>query len=74
MLADWDALSDALQLVLSREALHRVAEIIAEQAETLAQEMDEGALRDLGGPNALRLLASVVRMNGTETFGPFGTA
>ena len=74
MLADWDTLSDTLQLVLSREALCRAAEIIAEQAETLAQEMDDGALRDRGGPNALRLLASVVRMNGTEAFGPLGTA
>ncbi len=74
MLADWNVLSDELQLVLSREALRRAAAIIADQAEGLAEEMAAGALRDRGGADALRLLASVVRINGAETSGPCGRA
>jgi hypothetical protein len=74
MLADWNILSDDLQLVLSREALRRAAEIIAEQAEMLATEMEAGCLSDQGGPNALRLLAGVVRVNGHDALGPVGQA
>ena len=74
MLEDWHSLSDDLQLVLSREALRRAAEIIAGQAEALAGEMEEGGLRDRGGPDALRLLAGVVRINGSDAFGPVGRA
>jgi hypothetical protein len=66
MLFDWDVLSENLQLVLAREALLRAAETIASQAETLAEEMDAGRLQDRGGPDALRLLAAVVRITGTE--------
>ncbi len=72
MLADWNCLSDEAQLLLSREALWRAAEIIAGQAEVLAGEMEEGALRDRGGPDALRLLAGVVRLHGQVTAGPAG--
>ncbi len=72
MLADWNVLSDDLQLVLSREALRRAAEIIAAQAEALAGEMEGGYLCDRGGPDALRLLAGVVRVNGQTVFGPVG--
>ncbi len=72
MLADWNILSDDVQLVLSREALRRAAEIIAGQAELLAEEMEAGGLCDRGGPNALRLLAGVVRVNGTDMMGPVG--
>ncbi len=72
MLADWNVLSDDLQLVLSREALRRAAEIIASQAEALAGEMEGGYLCDRGGPDALRLLAGVVRVNGHLVFGPVG--
>ena len=74
MLADWNVLSDDLQLVLSREALRRAAEIIAEQAEVLAEEMEIGGLQDRGGPNALRLMAGVVRANGQVALGPVGRA
>jgi hypothetical protein len=68
MLIDWNTLSDELQLAIAAEALRKAAEIIACQAETLAEEMDDGALSDSGGPNALRLLAKIVRLNGVETF------
>jgi hypothetical protein len=74
MLADWNLLSDDLQLVLSREALQRAAHTIAQQAEVLAVEMEEGSLSDRGGPEALRLLAAVVRITGQDTFAPAGHA
>jgi hypothetical protein len=74
MLATWNILSDDVQLVLSREALWRAAEIIANQAELLAEDMEVGALRDRGGADALRLLAGVVRLNGVEAMGPAGHA
>ncbi len=73
MLVEWNGLSDDLQLFLSREALARASDIIAEQAEILAAEMEAGALRDRGGPDALRLLAGVVRVN-TQIMAPAGRA
>ncbi len=57
----WTALSDDLQLALAEQALSRAAETIAGQAESLASEMEAGALADGGGPDALRLLAAVIR-------------
>ncbi len=73
-LNDWNVLSDDLQLWLSREALRQAAEIIAGQAELLAGEMETGMLNDRGGPDALRLLAGVVRVNGLDAWGPVGHA
>jgi len=67
MLPDWNTLSDDLQLALSREALRRAAETIAGHAEVLAGEMETGGLSDQGGPDALRLLAAVVRTTGRTT-------
>jgi hypothetical protein len=69
--SDWNLLSDDLQLNLSREALRRAADTIAGHAEVLAGEMEAGSLADRGGPDALRLLAAVVRTTG---FGAFGIA
>jgi hypothetical protein len=66
MLADWNHLSDALQLALSRAALQQAAYRIATQAEALAVEIEDGALSDRGGPEALRLLAAVVRITGQD--------
>ena len=66
MLGDWNLLSDSLQLILSRQALTRAAEAIAGQAEILAAEIEAGTLADRGGPDALRLLAAVVRVTGTD--------
>ena len=74
MLSDWNVLSDDLQLILSREAMRHAAEIIAGQAEVLAGEMETGALNDLGGPDALRLLAGVVRVNGFDAWGAMARA
>ena len=64
MLREWHVLSDDAQLALSRQAMRRAAETIAEQAELLAQEIEFGTIDDRGGPEALRLLAAVVRVGG----------
>lgn len=64
MVADWNTLGEEQQLALSREALRIAAERVAGQAERLADEMEGGGLLDRGGPDALRLLAAVVRLNG----------
>lgn len=72
--ASWTTLPEDLQLVLSREALRRAAETLAEHAELLALEMERGTLADRGGPDALRLFAAVVRATNQETFGPVGHA
>ena len=61
MLTDWNALSDNVQLHLAQQALRHATETIAGQAETLAGVMEDGELQDRGGPDALRLLAAVVR-------------
>ncbi len=72
MLPDWNLLSDDLQIVLSRAAMRHASDSIAEQAELLAAEMERGALTDRGGPDALRLLAAVVRMAGQDPLIPTG--
>lgn len=74
MLSNWNSLSEDLQLVLAKEALLRAAETIAGHAETLAQEMETGGLEDRGGPDALRLLAAVVRVTGQDNQIPAGHA
>jgi hypothetical protein len=61
MLRDWTVLSEELQLMVSREALHRAAGVVAEQADELASEMETGSLCDRGGPEALRLFAAMMR-------------
>jgi hypothetical protein len=74
MVRDWNLLSDDLQLALAREAIRRAAETIAGQAEVLAKEMETGGLIDRGGPDALRLLANVVRVTNLEAVQPAGHA
>ncbi|TCZ54624.1 hypothetical protein [Roseicella aquatilis] len=72
--ADWNALTDDQQLALSREALRRAAETVADHAEVLAEEMAQGTLADRGGPDALRLFAAVLRATNRDAFGPIGRA
>ena len=74
MLSDWNLLSDDLQLTLSQAALCRAAETIAGQAEVLAREIEDGSLNDRGGPDALRLLARIVRLTGKAEMTPAGHA
>jgi hypothetical protein len=66
MLADWNLLSEDLQLMLSRAALMRAVDSIAGQAEFLAEEIDAGIIADHGGAEALRLLASLTRSTADE--------
>lgn len=66
--AEWNHLPEDLQLNLSREALRRAAETLADHAEILAREMEDGALLDRGGPDALRLFAAVVRTTNRDAF------
>ncbi len=76
--APWHLLPEPEQLALTRAALTRAAQTIAIQAETLAAEMEAGTLADHGGPDALRLLAAVVRTHvmpaGAMPAGPIGHA
>ena len=72
MLPHWDLLSNDLQMVLAREAMRRASDTVAEQAETLAHEIDIGTLADRGGADALRLLAAVVRLAGQDPLIPAG--
>jgi hypothetical protein len=62
----WDRLTEPLQLMVASAALRRAAASIAFQAETLAREMESGGLEDRGGPDALRLLAAVVRVTSED--------
>lgn len=71
---NWESLPDELQLLLSHEAMRRATEIVADQAEQLAREMLAGSLRDRGGPDALRLLAALLRATVGEGFGIAGNA
>jgi hypothetical protein len=73
-MTDWDLLSDALQLRLAREAMQRAADTIAGHAEQLAGEIESGEITDRGGPEALRLFASVLRLNARDTMMPVGNA
>jgi hypothetical protein len=72
--ANWHSLPDEMQLLLSREALRRAAETLADHAELLAEEMESGTLLDRGGPDALRLFAAVVRATNEDAFGTVGHA
>lgn len=74
LLADWSTLPDDQQLALSRAALRRTAEILADQAEVLAVEMEDGLLSDNGGSEALRLLAMLIRASSREGLSCVGHA
>jgi hypothetical protein len=69
VIVDWSQMSDEMQLMLSREAMLRATDLVAGQAEALAKEIESGTLEDRGGPDALRLLASVLRLNGQDLRG-----
>jgi hypothetical protein len=66
MSTDWNQMPEDLQIGLAREALSRAVGMIADQAEALADEIEHGRLADHGGPNALRLFAAVVRIDGAD--------
>ncbi len=74
MLTDWSMLSDETQFALSREARRHIAQIIADQAESLAASFESGRLTDRGGAAALRLLAAAVRITGQNGLHDVGHA
>jgi hypothetical protein len=74
VLADWNLLSEDLQMSLADAALARAVETLATQAEVLAAEMEAGTLVDRGGPAALRLFAAVIRINKKHQLAPAGHA
>ncbi len=74
MIADWNMLSEPVQLQLSRKALRHASAGIAERAEILAEQMEDGIISDRGGPEALRLLASIVRTMSREPSAPVRVA
>jgi hypothetical protein len=74
VLADWNLLSDELQLSITREALRRAAETFANQAEVMALEIESGSIDDRGGADALRLFAAVIRVTSSDPLAPAGNA
>ena len=73
-LSAWQELSPDVRLALSRGAMQRAATLLAEHAELLAAEMDEGTLLDEGGPEALRLFAAAVRATNGDDCACVGNA
>jgi hypothetical protein len=71
---EWHELPDSLQIALSQQALQQASEMLAGHAELLAREMEDGALLDQGGPDALRLYAAVVRATSINSYGVVGNA
>ena len=57
----WDRLSEECQVQVAEAAMQRANEILARQAEALADEIAQGDLADRGGAEALRLFASLIR-------------
>lgn len=72
MFSHWNEIPEDLQVALSSEALRRAVSIIVTQAEMMALEMECGGLRDRGGPEALRLFAAVLSVNGSDELMPAG--
>lgn len=64
-MTEWNLLPAPLQLHLAQQALRQACDTFVRQAEFLADEMDEGELSDLGGADALRLLATIIRSTST---------
>jgi len=74
MPSEWNCLSEALQIEIAGEAMRHAVETVASQADELAAEIEAGMLADRGGPDALRLLAVLIRQTGTMRAGPVGHA
>ena len=70
----WDDLPDALQLQIAHAAMLRAGERIASLAVMLAGEIEHGVIADRGAPEALRLLARIIRLTGQDLLAPAGTA
>ena len=60
-MADWEVLSETLQLQLAQAALREASKNLAAYADALASEIEAGYMADRGGHEALRLFATLVR-------------
>lgn len=74
MTPGWNDLPDPLQLLVAQRAMRRAACTIAGQAEQLAGAIEDGGLRGLDGPEALRLLAVLIRLAAQDPLAPCGRA
>lgn len=66
----WELLTNDQQLGVADVALRFAMRTVAGHADTLAGEMENGCLLDRGGPDALRLLASALRVSMDEPVCP----
>lgn len=58
----WDDLPEDCRLWLAEGAMRQACVILATKAEGLAHDMECGEIANRGGPDALRLLARLVRV------------
>jgi hypothetical protein len=72
--ADWQELSEDMQLALAKQAMRRAAHIIADQAELFAIQFTTRTLQDRGAADALRLFAVLLRETSSECLRPIGNA
>lgn len=70
----WNRLPEPHQLALADAALREAVVTLAEQANTLADAIEAGVLRDQGGADALRLLVRLMHATSRETLLPAGHA
>jgi hypothetical protein len=73
-LADWQELSEDMQLALAQQAMRRAAHIIADQAELFAIQFTTRTLQDRGAADALKLFAVLLRETSSECLRPIGNA
>lgn len=67
MPVEWTVLSDEAQLALSTAALQHALSVVAQEAERLASEIEDGQISDQGGAEALRLLTALIRLDDPDT-------
>ncbi|WP_241667023.1 hypothetical protein [Muricoccus nepalensis] len=72
--SSWRELPPDARQLLAQGAMQRAAALLAQHAELLAAEMEAGALLDDGGPEALRLFATLVRATNGDDWVTVGNA
>lgn len=63
---EWTVPADELSPAMTRAVMRYAAQAISDQAILIAIEIEQGRLKDLGGPAALRLLATIVLIADAE--------
>ena len=72
--SEWHSISEALQLELAKQAMHRASVIIADQADLFAVQFATQILQDRGAADALKLFATLLRETSAECLRPMGNA